>query len=114
MEKSGHAAGSCGDADSTDRRSGFRSAKVSGWAVLLSESGKWVYQKEEDEDSSGWEKEDGGSYTVRGDHVAAALDDQTELTEDNVRGLEWFDEFYRAEKMETLVIRSGDWERMRS
>ena len=55
---------------------------------------KWVYQKEEDEDSSGWEKEDGGSYTVRGDHVAAALDDQTELTEDNVRGLEWFDEFY--------------------
>ncbi len=29
-----------------------------------------------------------------GDHVAAALDDQTELTEDNVRGLEWFDEFY--------------------
>lgn len=55
---------------------------------------KWIYQKEEDEDSSGWEKEDGGSYTVRGDHVAAALDDQTELTEDNVRGLEWFDEFY--------------------
>ena len=55
---------------------------------------KWIYQKEEDEDSSGWEKEDGGCYTVRGDHVAAALDDQTELTEDNVRGLEWFDEFY--------------------
>ncbi len=55
---------------------------------------KWVYQKEEDEDSSGWEKENGGSYTVRGDHVAAALDDQTELTEDNVRGLEWFDEVY--------------------
>ena len=27
---------------------------------------KWIYQKEEDEDSSGWEKEDGGSYTVRG------------------------------------------------
>ena len=55
---------------------------------------KWVYQKEEDEDSSGWKKEDDGSYTVRGDHVAAALDDQTELTEDNVRGLEWLDEFY--------------------
>ena len=66
MEKSGHAAGSCGDADSTDRRFGFRSAKVSGWAVLLSGKWKkWVYQKEEDEDSSGWEKEDGGSYTVR-------------------------------------------------
>ena len=70
---------------------------------------KWVYQKEEDEDSSGWEKEDGGSYTVRGDHVAAALDDQTELTEDNV-----LTNFTRAEKMEIPVIRSGDWERMRS
>ena len=74
---------------------------------------KWIYQKEEDEDSSGWEKGMVAAHSP-GDHVAAALDDQTELTEDNVRGLEWFDEFYPAEKMETPVIRSGDWERMRS
>ena len=74
---------------------------------------KWIYQKEEDEDSSGWEKEDGGSYTVRGDHVAAALDDQTER---RIMFAVWngLTNFTRAEKMETPVIRSGDWERMRS
>ena len=75
---------------------------------------KWVYQKEEDEDSSGWEKRMVATIQSGGDHVADALDDQTELTEDNVRGLEWFDEFYPGGKMETPVIRSGDWERMRN